>query len=281
MRREPWELLKQAYDKLEEAESCPGVDGIAEVRELIRRTLESDEPTAGEVMRILGHELKAPVSAMVTLLASVEDGYLEHDPERARDMVSRAKSRAEELLPLIDDIMDLGNLSSGEEIPENCVDLSEVTSGVLHLLEPMVSEGGVELTADLPEEDVPVGGAETFLRRVVNNLVMNAYKYNRTRGIVNVSLDSDEAQATLVVEDTGVGISEDDMPHIFSFLYRGRQARRNPGGGMGLGLSMVKQIVELHGGEITAESTEGRGTRMTVRLPVCEQNTGSGGEGAP
>lgn len=271
MKREPWELLRRAYEKLGDAEECECGEaggGIGEVRELIRRTLESDEPTAGDVMRILGHELKSPVSAMVSLLASVEDGYLEHDPERARDMVGRAKRRAEELLPLIEDIMELGNLTSGEEIPEESVDLTEVVSGVLHLLEPMLRGGEITLRWDLPEEPLVVRGAESFLRRVVNNLVVNAFKYNRPGGSVEVGLSGDGYTAELAVADTGVGISEEDLPNIFGFLYRGRQARRNPGGGLGLGLSLVKQIVELHGGTITAESREEQGTRMIVRLPV-------------
>lgn len=275
MRREPWELLKRAERKLEEAESCPEAGaGIAEVRRLIRSTLESDEPTAGEVMRIMAHELKAPVSAMVSLLASVEDGYLEHDPERAREIVGRARRRARELIPLIDDIMELGNLSSGGEIPEDSVDLAGVARGVAHLLEPMLAKGGIRLEAALPDNSVEVRGAESFLRRVVGNLVMNAYKYNRPDGLVRLSLRTDGSRAVLEVEDTGVGIPEEDLPNIFGFLYRGRQARRNPDGGLGLGLSLVKQIVTLHGGEIEAFSREGKGTRMVVSLPLylCRLN---------
>jgi two-component system sensor histidine kinase BaeS len=79
----------------------------------------------------------------------------------------------------------------------------------------------------------------------------------------------EDSSVVVVVADTGVGIPASDLPHVFMFLYRGRQAKRNPDGGLGLGLSMVKQIVEVHGGRIAVESEEGKGTVVTVRLPLC------------
>lgn len=272
MRDDPWELLGQARDRLAEAEAgCGGsVPGIAEVRGMLDEFLSSDEPSPADILRILGHELKSPLSAMVALLSTVSDSYLDAEPVRAREMVQKARLRAEELLPLVDDILDLGTLASKlYEVQSGRIDLAALCSGIIHLWEPLVTQKGRILTGTIPSEPVTVMGSPGFLRRVVTNLVMNAFKYGSEGGRIDLSVAAEDGMAILRVADDGIGIPADDLPHIFDFLYRGRQARRNPDGGLGLGLSLVRQIVERHGGTISAESEEGHGTVMTVRLPLA------------
>lgn len=270
MRNDPWDPLEKARDMLLEVESTCGdrVPGIASVRRLLDEAMAGGEPTPAEILRILGHELKAPLSAMVAMLTAVDDSYLEGDPARAREMVGRARRRAEELIPLVDDVMELGSLAEGTELPEEEFDLAAVTKDVSQFWEPAMAGRGVTLGYRVPAVPVPVTGSAGFIRRVVTNLVMNAFKYNRPGGRVDLDLSAENGQAILRVSDTGVGIPPEDLPHIFTFLYRGRQARRNPDGGLGLGLSLVRQIVERHGGEIQAESEVGEGTTMFVRLPL-------------
>jgi signal transduction histidine kinase len=272
MRRDPWDLLKKAHEKLLEVEACSGdaAESVREVRLLIDALLASDEPTTAEVLRILGHELKAPVSAMVALLASVSDGYLSAEPVRAQEMVEKARRRAEEMLPLIDDIVELGSLAAGsEELPRDPVEMTALCAGVVHLWEPLFAQRGMRIEGRIPPGRILVSGSQTFLRRVVTNLVMNAFKYNRPGGRVTLALSIETGDAVIRVSDTGVGIPPEDLPHVFSFLYRGRQARRNPDGGLGLGLSLVRQIVESHGGTIEASSVVDTGTTMTIRLPLA------------
>jgi two-component system phosphate regulon sensor histidine kinase PhoR len=270
MRNDPWDPLEKARDMLLEVESTCGdrVPGISAVRRLLDEAMAGGEPTPAEILRILGHELKAPLSAMAAMLAVVDDSYLEGDPARAREMVGRARRRAEELIPLVDDIMELGSLAEGTELPDEEFDLAAVTRDVSQFWEPAMAGRGVTLEYRVPAVPVPVTGSAGFIRRVVTNLVMNAFKYNRPGGRVDLDLSAENGQALLRVSDTGVGIPPEDLPHIFTFLYRGRQARRNPDGGLGLGLSLVRQIVERHGGEIHAESVVGEGTDMIVRLPL-------------
>lgn len=270
MRNDPWDLLRKAYDRLGEAEGCSSSTsaGISEIRRMIGEVLSSDEPTTADVLRILGHELKGPVAAMVALLASVSDGYLQNEPVRAQEMVEKARKRAEELLPLIDDILELSTLATGDDYPREPVDFSQVCESVAHLWAPLMSSRGISLDHDIPQDPILVSGSASLLRRVVTNLTMNAFKYNRPGGRVDIRLTASGGAAVLEVSDTGVGIPPEDLPHIFGFLYRGRQARRNPDGGLGLGLSLVKKIVESHGGEIEASSEVDKGTTMTVKLPL-------------
>jgi len=276
MKQEPWELVKKAQEILHQAgQECVCNTGmlkdLTKITGELEYALSGDEPTAGEVLRILGHELKSPVAAIVSLLHAVEVGHVKN-PENSMRMIGRARKRAEELVPLVDDIMVLGNLSGADASHLNDkVSILAVCRSVHELMELMFLEKDICFEFTFPEDEpfLPVRGKESFLRRVVQNLCVNAFKYNRKGGCVYLSVFSDAKNVVIEVKDTGMGISAEDLPHVFAFLFRGSQAKRNPDGGLGLGLSMVKQIVEVHGGTITAESEEGRGTTMTVRLPFC------------
>jgi len=266
MKKDPWKLLEDAMAILEhtlECGRCNDVvgDEIVRVKGLLSDVLADEEPTASEVLRILGHELKSPISALSSLLRTVEEGYTS-DPVVALDLVGRARRRADELVPLVNDILELGSLASDSSILDSEVDLRRVLVGVHHLLAPMMEEGGVEFSISVPSSPVLVSGTESYLRRVAQNLCVNAFKYNRPGGSVSLALSVEDGSAVVVVSDT-------DLPHVFGLLYRGKQARKNPDGGLGLGLSMVRQIVEAHRGGISVSSAEGEGTEMTVRLPLA------------
>lgn len=273
MKADPWKLLEDARAILEHAMACGKcdqsvMDEMERVEGLLNAVLSSEEPTAAEVLRILGHELASPIAALSSLLRTVEEGYTS-DPVQSLDLVGRARRRAEELVPLVNDITELGSLASKPFICFNDVDLQLLMEGVHHLLFPMMVEGGVGFSLSVPSGPVVVAGVESHLRRVVHNLCVNGFKYNRPGGAVNLSLCVETPFAVIRVKDTGVGIPAVDLPHVFDLLYRGSQARRNPDGGLGLGLSLVRQIVEVHGGTIEASSVEGQGTEMTVRLPLA------------
>ncbi|MCD4706708.1 MAG: HAMP domain-containing histidine kinase [Candidatus Sabulitectum sp.] len=276
MKREPRELVKRAKDLLHHVgEECicnTGTMGeLTSIADELEDVLSGDEPAAGEVLRILGHELKSPLAAIVSLLHAVEIGYVKN-PENSMQMVARARKRAEELLPLVNDIMVLGDLTGTDvsQLDEK-VSMLAVCRSVHELMELMFQEKGICFEFSFPENEpfFPVRGRESFLRRVVQNLCVNAFKYNRIGGCIYLRVFGESSSVIVEVKDTGMGIPAEDLPHVFAFLYRGGQAKRNPDGGLGLGLSMVKQIVEVHGGTITAESEEGKGTIMTVRLPLC------------
>ena len=273
MKKDPWKLLEDAMAILEHTLECGRCndmvgDEIVRVKGLLSDVLADEEPTAAEVLRILGHELKSPISALSSLLRTVEEGYAS-DPAVALDLVGRARRRADELVPLVNDILELGSLASESSILDTEVDMRRVLVGVHHLLVPMMEEGGVEFSISVPSLPVFVAGTESYLRRVVQNLCVNAFKYNKPDGSVSLALSVEDASAVVAVSDTGVGIPESDLPHVFGLLYRGKQARRNPDGGLGLGLSLVRQIVEAHRGGISVSSVEGEGTVMTVKLPLA------------
>jgi len=148
----------------------------------------------------------------------------------------------------------------------------ELDSVLLDVLQQMtvISSGKVNLRL-IEIDQVSVLGDRDRLKQVILNLVANAVNYTPAGGEVRLSLTKKEGRACLIVEDTGPGISPEDLPHIFDRFYRGdRSRKRTESSGFGLGLSIAKWIVERHGGKIEVESQPGQGTRFTVWLPLVE-----------
>ena len=135
-------------------------------------------------------------------------------------------------------------------------------------LTPLARENGIELDCTV-KEPLEVNGDALKLQQVVYNIIDNAIKYTPRGGEVHCSLSRAGRKAVIKVSDTGVGIPEADLPHIFDRFYRVDKARSRETGGTGLGLSIVKQFVLLHGGTIEAASTAGKGTTFTIELPLA------------
>ena len=144
------------------------------------------------------------------------------------------------------------------------VDLYEIAKSVEETLDPIASKSKVSLK--LYGEKTMLKGVPTVLSEIVYNLVDNALKYNKEGGSVTVTVAPVDGKATLVVEDTGIGISKEDKSRVFERFYRVDKSHSKEIGGTGLGLSIVKHGVELHKGKLSVESEVGKGTRITVRI---------------
>jgi len=134
------------------------------------------------------------------------------------------------------------------------------------LVQPLADDKSVTIQADLPETEIT--GDAGRIAQVVTNLLTNAIRYNQTGGSIQVKVDRFDHTASLSVIDTGVGIAQSDLPHVFERFYRVDKARTREAGGAGLGLAICKTIVEAHGGHIAVTSAENQGTTFTVQLPT-------------
>ena len=152
-------------------------------------------------------------------------------------------------------------------VKQEKVDLSDLCRSTVHTLRPAAEKAGLTLK-DSIASGVALTGDVSKLSQVVYNLIDNAVKYTPEGGSVHVTLSADAHLARLIVRDTGIGIPEEDLKHIFERFYRVDKARSRATGGTGLGLSIVRQMVQLHSGEISVDSTLGKGTVFTVTLPV-------------
>jgi signal transduction histidine kinase len=235
------------------------------------RLLQNLDQSKSEFVRIVSHELRSPVNVSSSLLKLLERGYVGELNEKQADLVDRARRRIEFLRTLVDDLLDLAAgksdvMASAERGP---VSLTEVLGRVYDRFKPQAVEKGLALSLDCPEEALTVWGDADELDRILNNLVSNAVKYT-PEGEVDLRLEATDGQARIVVSDTGIGIPEPSMSHLFQEFYRAKNAKALEESGTGLGLSIVKDLVDRYGGEIEVDSVEDQGTTFALLLPLSE-----------
>jgi two-component system sensor histidine kinase VicK len=155
-------------------------------------------------------------------------------------------------------------------------DLREAVKSAIQSMRIDAEGHGLTLTDDLPESLPPVYGDKGRILQVIINIISNAVKYNRKNGSITVSGGSEGDSVFISVADTGLGIPKEDLPHIFDRFYRVDKARSRKMGGTGLGLAIAKEIVEAHGGHISFDSVYGKGSTVTVFLPVYSEDKTDG-----
>ena len=227
--------------------------------------LQSLEQTKSLFMRKTSHELRAPVGTLQSLLkAALRDLPAEGG---GRALVERAVRRSENMLDLIDDLLRYSRLRTAT-VRERFepVELAEVVRLAGELFRAQAEEKGVRL--EMEAESASVLGARDSLTDLVNNLVSNAIRYTPQGGRVRVQVGCEGEEARLVVSDTGIGIPAAERPHIFDEFFRGEEAKKAVQHGTGLGMTIVKRVVEMHQGRIEVESEPGQGTTFRVHLPL-------------
>ncbi len=214
------------------------------------------------------HELRTPLTVLSTRVY-----LLQHSPpEKHPAYLLALKEQLERLTNFVNATLDLTRLEmSHDRMVFGAVDLNDVVKQVLNALQPRAEIAGLDLTFrsnSIPE----IKGEFNQLAQVVTNLVANAINYTANGSItVETAFDSPHNHVSLEVTDTGMGISENDIPHLFTRFYRGERAGQSSIPGTGLGLSIVKEIVDLHEGQISVRSQVGKGTAFIIYLPVYKQ----------
>ncbi len=228
-------------------------------------------------VRMVTHELRSPLQVTRNLMAVLRAGYTGALNERQADLVARAGNRVAFLETLVDDLLDLaaGRTDVRAERPEQgLVPLAEAVTRVCARFEPACAAKGLSLRVVVPDEVLRVWSDAASIDRIADNLVGNAVKYTRAGG-VTVELRREDDLARLSVTDTGIGIPPDEQSHLFEEFFRARNAREVAEHGTGLGLALVRDLVTACGGRIAIESAEGRGTAVTVLLPLAREVQGA------
>jgi heavy metal sensor kinase len=229
----------------------------------------------------VSHELRTPLTA---IRGQLEVGlFTAQTPEQYRDAMVNALEDVEQLSSIVRALLLLSQAESGQVVlQKTMVDLGDVAEDVVDQFQIPAEEKHVRLTARI-EPGVVIVADRTQIERLFSNLLSNAVKYTTAGGTVQVRVRQDEEKnwGRIEIEDTGVGIPEENLPHIFDRFYRVRNAETNLIQGLGLGLSFVAWIVKAHGGQIEVTSTAGAGTRFTIRLPAEASTTASMSEERP
>jgi two-component system phosphate regulon sensor histidine kinase PhoR len=227
----------------------------------------------------VSHEIKAPLAAVYNILNVVADGYLKGDREKQAELLGRARQRIREVIALLNDLLMLSLLEeSTGKLKKEPLDMRCILVPVYEQMKEYAAERHVRFSWHWGDELPVLLGSPELLRRVFMNIVDNAVKYTDAGGSVEVEARKDGDTFLFRVADTGVGIPEEELPKVFDIFFRGSKARsESKAEGMGLGLSLVKQIVDDHHGTITVNSRFGLGTTMTVRFLEYKKG-GAGGE---
>jgi signal transduction histidine kinase len=213
------------------------------------------------------HELRTPLTSIrgYSKMLLLAEGI---DQEKKLEFADTIHREAIRLGQMINDFLDLARLESGRtHMAQEPVNMSEVISQTLVILQPQAAERQISIALQVPETLPTVIGDPDRLKQVMVNLVGNAVKYNHEGGRVDIEAKVGENELNVAVRDTGRGIAEEDLPHIFEKFYRVDDSEQQVRG-TGLGLSITKHIVEVHGGTISVQSVQGQGSTFSFTLPL-------------
>ncbi len=245
-----------------------------------RERLETASRQKDDFLAMLAHELRNPLGAISSVMQILQS-YECDDPliVRARDAGTR---QVDHMARLLDDLLDVSRITQGKiDLERLPVDLGEAVRQVVESTRPAIEAKELELFVSLPSEPLRIEGDMARLVQIVSNLLTNAVKYTERRGRIDLSVQRAEDSVELRVRDTGIGISSEFLPHVFDLFSQSKHDLDRSLGGMGIGLSLVKRLVEMHGGQVEAHSEgEGRGSLFVVRLPALEllEEVGIGAE---
>ncbi|MDR4506018.1 MAG: HAMP domain-containing histidine kinase [Candidatus Scalindua sp.] len=237
------------------------------------KKLETKEREKSEFTCKVTHELRAPLSAIQSLLQSIEEGYAGEISEKARELIIRSEKRTAFLLTLVRDLLDLvtGKTGKPRESNRKLVDMNEAVNGTLQLMQEKVKEKNINLIVNATEKPAYLNIIPDDLDIIMTNLIGNAIKYTKADGTIHITSIIEGNQIKAEISDTGIGIPKDDINKIFCEFYRSKNAKTVERDGTGLGLTIVKELMRKYGGHIDVQSTLGQNTTVTVAFPAETQ----------
>lgn len=244
------------------------LEELAESAETIARAHDEANRAKDEFLATLAHELRSPMTAIRGWIQMLKMGGLA--PDETADALSMIDTSTTVQAHIIEDLMDVSRILAGKVMIEPAViELAPVVKNIVATFLPAASEQDIELTAELPPEPVLVWADGVRLQQIGWNLVSNAIKFTPSGGSVRVALSRENGSAVIRVSDTGQGIAPELLPHVFERYRQAEAVSNRQRRGLGLGLAIVRHLVESHGGRIEAFSEGlGKGSEFVVTLPV-------------
>lgn len=236
-------------------------------------SLKELDQVKSQFVSMVTHELRAPLSAVEGYLSAYLSGAAGNDPQMNRQMLERAKARTHSLLDLVNDLLQFSRLEGKRiERKKELLDLKDILVNTVELLKNQGEANEIAISLDLPDKLPLVEADRAEMEQLFTNLVSNAIKYNVKKGKVVISANPINHYLNIKISDTGIGIDKEHLSCIFDEFYRVCVPETRYITGTGLGLSIVKRIVESHFGFIEVESSVGKGTTFTVKLPIKKEH---------
>ncbi len=239
-------------------------------RKRVQSALIDADRRKDEFLAMLAHELRNPLA---TLAYAVEIISPEDNPQidaEARDIANR---QIRHLARMVDDLLEVSRITRGKiALKMSPVDLCESIRSVVQSVQPLIDLHGHSLDLKLADGPCYVEADPTRLEQIFSNLVNNSIKYTPSGGKVSIATETSDTEAIITVADDGIGIPHETLPRVFDLFAQADQSLARSGGGLGIGLTLVRQLVELHGGSVSVLSDgPGRGSEFTVRIPLTDR----------
>jgi CheY-like chemotaxis protein len=248
--------------------NCQGISIDISRLKQVEDELRIADQRKNEFLATLAHELRNPLApirnGLEILRLTDGSGDIAH---QARAMMER---QLRQMVRLIDDLLDLSRISRGKiELKRESVDLTGVVQNALEVSRPLIEQAGHQITLELASDPLFVHADATRLAQVFANLLNNAAKYTNNSGHIRVIVQRQGHEALVAVQDNGIGIPADMLPKVFEMFTQVDRSLEKAQGGLGIGLSIAKQLIDMHGGSIEAHSEgPGKGSEFRVRLPL-------------
>ncbi len=228
--------------------------------------LKEADKRKDEFLAILAHELRNPLAPIRN---SIEVMKLSSDAavwEKARATI---ESQLEHMIHLVDDLMDIARITKGKiDLHKDNITLQSAINHAIEAAEPLITQYKHKFDINIPEEEIWLDADFSRISQIFSNLLTNAAKYTNPHGHIQVSIHTDKNIVTVIIKDNGIGISAQMLTKIFNIFSQADSSIERSQGGLGIGLSLVKNLVELHNGTIEVDSEIGKGSQFTVRLPI-------------
>jgi len=230
-----------------------------------RLAAEEASKAKDEFLAILSHELRNPLAPIVTALELMKFRG-DHQTSKEQQIIER---QVKHMMRLVDDLLDASRIARGKiTLKRERCDLKEVVTNALEVASPLLEERNHHMNVTLPAPEVWVYVDEARLTQALANLLVNAAKYTDPGGHIDLHLQVDDSHALVIVQDNGIGIDAARLPRIFDMFIQGHP--RDQAGGLGIGLSLVRSLIDMHGGTVEVSSPgQGQGSTFTVRLPLA------------
>jgi PAS domain S-box-containing protein len=254
----------------------PHPDGsFAGVVIVIRNITETKkvELIKSQFVSMVAHELKTPIGAVLGFLNIILDENVHVPYEKQSDFLYRSVIRLQSLLDLVNDLLDISRMEQKTKQRElERLNLSEILDSTIQFLEFELRKKGIKITKEYKEKDIYIHADQNEITRLFTNILSNAVKYNKESGEISVKVTSSNHYADIAIKDTGIGLKTEEKERLFNEFFRAKNEHTRGISGTGLGLTIVKRIVDSYHGKISVNSEFGLGSEFIVQLPKLNIN---------
>lgn len=263
-----YDFIPKPFTPQELKSSLENITKQLYLRRMARQMKHEGKQVRFQFLSVLSHELKAPLNAVEGYLRIISERQLGTNLDDYNEVVDRSMKRLQGMRNLILDLLDLTKIESGKPSRKaEDTDLVKIAHNAIDTMMPFAIQKDVSISMDAPEKVLKYLDPEE-MEIVFNNLISNAVKYNKHGGKVDISIREEKGKVVIMISDTGIGISSEDQEQLFKDFVRIKNPKTKNIAGSGLGLSIIKKIIDMNKGRIAVESEPDKGSVFTVELPV-------------